>query len=117
MTKIKVLIAGCGYLGEHLSKVLCDNQYMVYTLKRTAHKIECAHPIQMDLGQLAIQDLPEVDVIFYTAAPIAETEEAFEHTYITYLENLLKAYEKKPPKRFILCSSTAVYGRGNGQWI
>ena len=47
----------------------------------------------MDLGQLAIQDLSKVDVIFYTAAPIAETEEVRTH-FITYLRTYLKLMKK-----------------------
>ena len=115
--KLRVLIAGCGYVGKALAAHLVGLDYSVYTLSRSEQHIDGANHICTDLNQIDPTLLPEVDIIFYLAAPDTRTEIAYELTYVKCLKNLLQHQDELNAKRLIFASSTVVYAENAGNWI
>ena len=60
-----------------------------------------------------------LEVVVYTAAASAFTEEGYRKTYVEGLRNLLEALQAgaHPVSRLIFVSSTGVYGQTQGQWV
>ncbi|MDA9832430.1 NAD-dependent epimerase/dehydratase family protein [Gammaproteobacteria bacterium] len=114
---IRILIAGSGYVGTKLAKLLQENGHTVYHLSRTEKHVPGCHHISADLLHLNPEILPDVQYIFYMASPDHRSETAYEHAYIHGLQNLLQAYDHRPIARLIFASSSVVYAENSGQWI
>ena len=115
--KLKVLIAGCGYVGRALAAHLTSLDYSVFTLSRSYQSIPNANHLCIDLNDIDPTSLPEVDIIFYMAAPDSMTEIAYQRTYVEGLRNLMQYREELGAKRLIFASSTAVYAENEGNWV
>ena len=112
------LIAGCGYVGTALAKKLKEEGHSVSFLSRSEKKINGCQGIQVDLcDPNTLTELPTCDYILYMAAPDLKDLSSYEQAYYYGVKNLIKAYEHRPPKRFILVSSTSVYGERKGEWV
>ncbi|MEM6962017.1 MAG: SDR family oxidoreductase [Myxococcota bacterium] len=142
-----VLIAGCGYVGNALARLLIAEGDEVYGLRRTPSQLaEGVHPIVADLSDRStIRELPTlIDSVVYVAAPGVRSqvggdradpvrdgsnrherfgdgsvEEAYEHCYVRGLSNLLAELNARgaPVRRLIFVSSASVYGQQNGEWV
>lgn len=115
---MRVLIAGCGYVGRALGVRLAAAGAEVWGLKRTppaTETLEGIRPIAADLADPAtLRDLPgDLDAAVYAASAGGSTPEAYEAAYLRGLENLLAPIA---PRRLIFVSSTAVYGDRQGAW-
>ncbi len=113
----KLLIAGCGDLGERLARRLDPKHWQVHGLRRNPSCLPAGIvPIGADL--LAPDSLQSVrgdwDGIIYQATPAGRTAEAYEATYIKGLSNLL---DQTHTARLIFVSSTGVYGQDDGAWV
>ncbi len=121
-TPLRVLIAGCGYVGIALGKALATSGHQVWGMRRNTSALPPEiRPLQADLGQ-DIQDAVRSqawDVVYYTASSSAYTPEAYEAAYVTQVTRLLHALEdlEQPPKRFIYTSSTGLYTQQDGEWL
>lgn len=122
MKKLKVLIAGCGDVGITLAANLCET-HDVYALRRSNKQYALnITPIQADLlNPTSLQQLPEVDIVVYCAAPGAQdsnksTEQRYQETYMDGFRHLMNALTK-PPQQVLFTSSTSVYGQDDHQWI
>lgn len=110
---MRVLIAGCGYVGTALALELRD--HTVYGLRRDPSGLpDHVLPIAADLTDRASLRLPEVDAIVYTASPSDRSERAYEDAYVRGLSNVLDAIRAP---RVIFTSSTAVYAQDDGSWV
>lgn len=127
MKPMRVLIAGCGYVGRALGVRLAAEGAEVWGLKRsrTAADPESGiQPIAADLTDLStLGNLPgDLDGVVYAASAASaggSTPEAYEAAYVRGLDNLLAVLvsQKTAPRRLIFVSSTAVYGDRQGTWI
>jgi len=119
---MKVLIAGCGYLGKALGKDLVESGASVWGLRRDTLALKSLEmlgitPIAADLlVPASLLRLPDVDYAVLCQAPSKETDN-YQKTYSEATRNLLEAFHLKKPRKIILISSTAVYGRGDGRWV
>jgi nucleoside-diphosphate-sugar epimerase len=119
-----VLIAGCGYVGSELARILVQrDDAEVFAIRRQVSSLAASVvPIASDLAidsRLA-RRLPEnLDTVVYTVAADEHTPEAYERAYERALERLLEALDEKrsPPARFLFVSSTAVYGQNGGETV
>jgi nucleoside-diphosphate-sugar epimerase len=116
-SQIRILIAGCGYVGTELAKLLQKNGHRVYHLSRTTKHIPGCNHIAADLLDLNPDILPDVQFIFYLASPNHRSQTAYENIYIQGLKNLIQAYKDRPVNRLIFASSSVVYAENSGQWI
>lgn len=121
---MKVLIAGCGYVGKALAAELLVAGHTVVALKRTPTGLpEGALPLSADLFDAAalrqaLAPHGDTDAIVYAASPSvrdrSKAREAYERTYGEGPANVLDALS---PRRFVLVSSTGAYGAADGRWV
>ncbi len=113
----RLLIAGCGDLGQRLAARLAPDQWQVTGLRRSPETLPAGIlPLAADLTRPdTLQALPEsVDALIYQATPAERTPAAYRAIYIEGLANLLA---RTRADRLIVVSSTAVYGQDDGQWV
>ena len=118
----KALVAGCGYLGRKLAKLLAISGYQVIALKRRPTDLPTGVlPFYADLGDLAaLEKLPkDIDLLFYCAAPDAQSEISCHNSYVLGLENLLQVFSLNgtKPNRLLYVSTTGVYSQTDGSWV
>ena len=115
-TDSQITIIGCGYIGKCLARQLTDSGAKVHGMVSSeSSQSECSKlGIQCDISNL---DEPQdtVDVsgqrVIYLAPP---PRTGITDTRITHF---LEAIAAQPPARFVLISTTGVYGNCNGEWI
>lgn len=116
-----ILIAGCGYVGIQLGLRLAEAGHEVWGLRRDPSPLpRTIHPISADLrAPLDDIDLPPADRIVYAASADARSAEGYRDAYVSGVQNLLAALERRrgPPLRVVYVSSTAVYGDAAGRWV
>ena len=118
---MRVLISGCGYVGSALGLLLASEGHTVFGLRRdTSALAPGIHPINADLSApLPPGVLPEdLDAVVHTVSPGGSTDESYKTAYVDGPRNLLSALAPRNAlRRFVLVSSTGVYGQRNGEWV
>ena len=112
----QVTIVGCGYIGKQLARQLSDQQISVLGIVSSDASIEqcqsqniVCEKINLDFPVNAI-DVSGQKVIYLAPPPrkgLADTR----------LENFLTAISNHRPERFVLISTTGVYGDCAGEWV
>jgi nucleoside-diphosphate-sugar epimerase len=119
---LKVLLAGCGDIGQRTGARLTPN-YQCFGLRR--HPQNLPDAISPIAGNMAdAQGLEEIlstgfDVVVVTLTPDQFTEQAYRQSYLagaTALATAIGNIELKP-KLVIWVSSTSVYGNNQGDWV
>ncbi len=118
----RVLIAGCGDVGNALGARLLANQCEVWGIRRNVSALaEGIRPWAVDLTTPSTFGSPPApfDYVFYTASADRRDEESYRAVYVDALRDLLDALSNagSPMKRVFFTSSTAVYGQRNGEWV
>lgn len=118
----RVLIAGCGYVGQALGRRLQADGHQVWGLKRDSSQLpEEIQPVAADLGRPeSLNRLPpNLDYLVYATAADSSTEEAYRRAYVEGASNLAAALHEQgqEPRRLFFVSSTAVYGQDGGEWV
>ncbi|MFW6051615.1 MAG: SDR family oxidoreductase [Myxococcota bacterium] len=119
---MRVLIAGCGYVGSALGVELAAAGHEVWGLRRGAAALPARIcPIHADLTDPSLPSmLPEgIGRVVYAASPASPSDEGYARTYVHGLTNLLRALERRgaPVRRVLLTTSTAVYAQSDGAWV
>jgi nucleoside-diphosphate-sugar epimerase len=116
---MRVLIAGCGDVGNVLAVSLLQDGHLVYGLKRDISTLpDGVQAIGADLlNPATLTDLPtDIDNLVFMPTPARRDQAAYEDIFIQGLKNLWSAL-KKAPARTLLVSSTAVFGEANAGWV
>jgi nucleoside-diphosphate-sugar epimerase len=118
----RVLIAGCGYVGTALGKMLAAEGHAVWGLRRRPELLpQAIAPFRADLCEpSSLAGLPnQLDFVFYLAAADETSDAAYHSVYVVGLANLLEALleQGQTPKRIFFTSSTAVYAQQDGEWV
>jgi nucleoside-diphosphate-sugar epimerase len=115
---VRVLIAGCGYLGAALGARLAAEGHAVFGLRRRPEGLPAGvKPIAADLGDSASlrRALPgALDAAVYAAAPSTRTPAAYRAVYV---EGLVRLIDTARVPRLLVVSSTSVYGQDGGEWV
>ena len=125
---MRVLIAGCGYVGSVLASELVAAGHEVFGLRRDPSGLpRGVIPLAADLLVLdSLNAVPEgIDYVVYTAAPDARGQgedamrKAYRAIYLDGFDNLLRALVEvgEKPRRVLFASSTSVYGQRRGEWV
>ncbi len=119
---MRILIAGCGYVGTELGLRLAARGDEVFGIRRRAHLLPAPiHPIATDLldPKLGRHLPPGLEAVVYPAAADESTEVGYRRAYVEGVGNVLAALRSggAPVKRFLFTSSTAVYGDADGGWV
>lgn len=118
---MRILIAGCGYVGTELGRQLAAEGHTVFGLRRnTALLPQEIEPVIADLaspGSLAV--IPKsLDYVYYSASASGYSESAYRAAYVSGLRNILGAlYRQSDLKRIFYTSSTGVYDQDDGAWL
>jgi len=120
----KLLIIGCGDIGQRLAQRLDPNRYQVTGLRRRPpedfpwlhyHTCDATQAEQLD----AILGSEEFDVIVMSMTPAERNDTGYETAYVNtcrYLVAGLKHHQRQP-RLVVFVSSTAVYGQNDGNWV
>lgn len=119
---MRVLIAGCGYVGSALAGLLVAEGHEVWGLRRsTAALPPGVRPFAADLHDPAtLASLPPgLDAVAYTATAGESTDEGYQAAYVDGPRYLLGALREQGqrPRRVLFTSSTSVYGQRGGEWV
>ena len=118
-----VLIAGCGYVGTVLGRLLHLNGDVVFGLRRNISRLPSfVRPLGADLAvSSSYQVIPaEVDEVVYTVSADAFSPESYRRAYVEGLVSLLSVLESRgdqKPRRLVYVSSTSVYGQTGGELV
>lgn len=113
---MRVLIAGCGDVGNVLATALLEDGHIVYGLKRDTSTLPGGvQPIRADLlNPATLTNLPaDIDKLVFMPTPSTRDPAGYEAIFIRGWKNLW-ANLKMAPSRTLLVSSTAVFGEANG---
>lgn len=119
----KVLIAGCGDVGNALAKRLLAEGCDVWGVRRRVEALaDGVQPWRIDLmnDPRSFGTPPAAfDYLFYTASADRREEDAYRAIYVDGLRNLWTALRDARCKlrRVLFTSSTAVYGQSKGEWV
>lgn len=118
----RVLILGCGDVGNEVGKILVKNGHSVYGGKRNPKNLPTSiSPLRIDvLKPETFCAIPsKMDQIIYCLAPSERTENAYRKIYVEGLKNIVDFFENQShrPNRILFVSSTSVYGQNDGSWV
>lgn len=119
---MKILIAGCGYLGTALGEKLVRLGDEVWGLRRDEEALKKnsekgIQPFKADLlAPDTLKNLPSVDIAILCQGPSRKTDN-HQTTYQRATANLIKAFQAVRPKKVIFISSTSVYSTHDGSWV
>lgn len=118
----KVLIAGCGDVGNALATRLLAEGCEVWGIRRRVEALAAGvRPWRIDLlDPTGFGSPPSAfDHVFYTASADRRDEEHYRSIYVHALRDLLDALRAAgcPLRRVFFTSSTAVYGQSRGEWV
>lgn len=119
---MKILIAGCGYVGRRLAEVLAAEGNAVECWSRSPGRLPpgCAHRSSdlTDAGEVHHAMPSDLDHVVYCAAPSTGSEEDYRATYVAGLGNVVDALERRGASpRVFFTSSTAVYAQVDGRVV
>ncbi len=119
---MRVLIAGCGYVGTALGERLAKDGHDVWGLRREVAGLPASiAPLRADLRDpRTLADLPsDLGWVVYAAAPDGHDDASYRDTYVRGLENLLGVWAARGerPARLVFVSSTSVYAQRDGGWV
>ncbi|MCS7017297.1 MAG: NAD-dependent epimerase/dehydratase family protein [Gemmatales bacterium] len=121
----KLLIVGCGYLGKCLLRLALSEGWQVTATFRQRHHREILEqwggsPIACDVTRVQdVARLPPADVVLYAVNLSAQAEDSRASAWWLGLQHLMQHWQKHPQiwRRFILVSSTSVYGQRDESWV
>jgi nucleoside-diphosphate-sugar epimerase len=118
----QVVIAGCGYVGNELARMLLAEGHEVFGIRRDASRL--APGIRAIEGDVArpesLGPAPQrVEYAVFAVGPDEGSEQAYRRAYLDGLAGFLEwlADEGQRPRRLLMVSSTAVYGQRRGEHI
>lgn len=117
----RVLIAGCGDLGQRVASRLLARGDEVYALRRhrSAKDDSAVHWLYVDLTDArSLRELPAgITQLVYSPTPDARDEAAYRRIFIDGLRHLLGALGQQSLRRVLFVSSSAVYGEHGEAWV
>ena len=118
---MRVLIAGCGYVGTALGLQLAARGDEVVGLRRDPDGLPAPiRPYAADLTDPeSLRGLPPVDAVVLAMSPGGRDDARYRSTYVEGPTTLMRVLRERedPVQRVLLTSSTAVYGQRDGEWV
>lgn len=119
----RVLIAGCGRIGQALGERLAAGGARVLGLRRRPQGLpEAIEPLAVDLQDpdgLAARVPSGLDCVYYIVTPGSYDDAGYRQAFgdgLTHLAEVLR-HQPAPPQRLVFVSSTAVYGQSQDEWL
>ncbi len=119
---MRVLIAGCGYVGTELGAQLVQAGHAAWGLRRRPRGFPPGlAPLPADLHDpRTLRALPpDLDVVVYAASAGAAGVIAYRDAYVDGPRRLIDALvaQRQAPRAFVFVSSTGVYAQRTGEWV
>src|SRR5262245_40022466 len=122
---MRVLIAGCGYVGLALGKKLASQGHTVFGLRRRSAGAEIEDlkaagivPLSGDIADPAsLRRLPGAYDWVVHCASAGSGEENYRRVYVEGNRNLIDWLTPALPQKFVYTSSTSVYGQNDGSLV
>ena len=114
----RVLIAGCGDVGNRIGVALAKQGHEVFGIRRNVSALAPGiRPVSADLRTGAgFSNIPSAcDEVVYAAAGAGREEAAYRQLYVEGLTRTLEHLGDVP--RVLFTSSTAVYAQSRGEWV
>lgn len=118
-----VLVLGAGDLGTEAGLRLVAQGHRVTAWRRRAELLpESFTAVSVDLTdpETELPPIPpDTELVIFTPAAPERTVEAYRQTYLLAAGRILDALQRDRvyPRRFLMVSSTAVYGNAGGGWV
>jgi nucleoside-diphosphate-sugar epimerase len=117
----RILLAGCGDLGERVAQRLRAHGDEVWALRRQP-PVRGGHGIHWLRGDLtdpaSLRELPAgITRLVYLPAPATRDKAAYRAIFVDGLRYLLDALDRRKLARVLFVSSSAVYGEHDGDWV
>ena len=120
----KLLIIGCGDIGQRLARQLDPNRYAIIGLRRYPpadlpylkyHICDATRADQLD----PIVKEGSFDVIVISMTPAERSDAAYQLAYVRTCFNLVAGLKqhRQPPRLVVFVSSTAVYAQNDDSWV
>ncbi|WP_426688920.1 NAD-dependent epimerase/dehydratase family protein [Rhodanobacter ginsengiterrae] len=117
----RILLAGCGDLGERVAQRLLADGAEVWALRRhpPARGTAGIHWLRGDLTDPAsLGELPAgITDVIYLPAPDVRDKASYRAVYVDGLRHLLEALDRRQLRRLLFVSSSAVHGEHDGDWV
>jgi nucleoside-diphosphate-sugar epimerase len=117
----RILLAGCGDLGERVAQCLRKRGDEVWALRRqpTTRDRHGIHWLRGDLTDPAsLRELPVgITRLVYLPAPETRDKAAYRAIFVDGLRHLLDALDGRKLAQVVFVSSSAVYGEHDGDWV
>ncbi len=116
------LIIGCGYLGRRLgARLIGEGRRVLGTVRSPGRAEELAaigiEPLLADvLRTESLDQLPEVDRVFYAVGFDRSAGASMRAVYVDGLRNVLDRLPGSV-RRLVYAGSTGVYGQSGGEWV
>lgn len=108
------VVAGCGYTGTRIAAKLASGRSRVFTLTANSRvplqDVESAH-IDLDASQPPVVLTEDSASVIYLVPPPSQGVKD------TRIRNFLMNVIGKVPRKFVLISTTGVYGDSQGAWV
>lgn len=119
---MRVLIAGCGYVGTALAELLVNDGHLVWGLRRGGVVLpKGAESVQGDVCKPeTLSMLPAaLDAVVYAVSAGGYDAARYRAAYVDGVRNLIAAVRRNSPsvRRMIFVSSTGVYAQDSGEWV
>ena len=120
---MRVLIVGCGYVGQALGAALAEQGHMVWGVRRAGSfdELTALHiqPVVADVTEPArLKALPmPVDWVVYCVSSAGGGPEDYRRTYLEGSRNIVNWLSAIAPAKVAYTSSTSVYGQSDGGWV
>jgi nucleoside-diphosphate-sugar epimerase len=119
---MRILIAGCGYVGSALARRRVAAGDVVFGLRRRPEGLPAGVvPVAADLcdaAELRVTLPRDLDAVVYATAADGRDPEAYRRAYVEGLSNLLQVVsDGVGTRRVLFTSSTSVYAQDGGAWV
>ena len=118
----QAVIAGCGYVGSELARMLRDDGHEVFGIRRDVSQLD--PELRGIEGDVALPESlgpapKRVEYAVFAVSADEGSEQAYRSAYLDGLAGFLEwlADEGQRPKRLVMVSSTSVYGQRRGEHI
>jgi nucleoside-diphosphate-sugar epimerase len=117
----RVLIAGCGYLGQAVAELFVADGWEVEGWTKSSDSISplAMKPYPIHAVDISKEDhvrarTGDFDVVIHSASTRGGDADSYRRVYLDGARNLLKRFGRSP---IFFTSSTSVYAQNDGDWV
>ena len=115
----RVLIAGCGYLGQTVAELLLTQGWQVegWTKSPRSARESVPFPIRaVDISRHedVLDHKSDFDAVVHSASTRGGDSASYRRVYLDGARNLIECFGNS---RILFTSSTSVYAQANGEWV